>query len=174
MLLLFFVFVFFVVFFCCCFFVFFFFCFFFFCSIFLFLLFLCFFLLLFFLFCFFFCCCFVFIFCLTIIIISTDTLLALVLHFNSSAYLFTGMKETWKGILTTFNSALEIIIFHYVYCTHQISDTMYTVNLHVYRLSYSHKIYLLQSKTKYMHMLILYICFQTCSCTQSPIVSIEY
>ena len=72
--------------------------------------------------------------------------------------------------------ALEIIIFHYVYCTHQISDTiyMYTGNLDVYRLSHSHEIYLLQSKTKYMHMLMLYICFQTCSCIHSHIVSIEY
>ena len=65
-------------------------------------------------------------------------------------------------------------MFHYVYGMHQIPDTMCTGNLHVYRLSYSHEIYLLQSKTKYMHMSIIYICFQTCSCTQSPIVSIEY
>ena len=61
-------------------------------------------------------------------------------------------------------TVLETIIFHYVYCMHQISDTMCTGNLDVYRLSYSHEIYLLQSKTNYMHMFILYICFQTCSC----------
>ena len=53
--------------------------------------------------------------------------------------------------------ALGIIIFHYVYCTHQMSDTMCAGNLDVYRFSHSHKIYLLQSKTKYMHMLVLYI-----------------
>ena len=64
-------------------------------------------------------------------------------------------------------------MFHYVYYTHRISDTICTGNWDIYRLSHSHEIYLLQSKTKYMHMLILYICVQTCSCIQCPIVSLE-
>ena len=50
---------------------------------------------------------------------------------------------------------------------------MRTGNFDMYRLSHSHE-NLLQSKTKYMHMLILYICFQTCSYMQSHIVSKEY
>ena len=53
-------------------------------------------------------------------------------------------------ILYPTRSAREIIIFHYLYCTHQISDTMCTGNLDVYRLCHSHEIYLLESKTKYM------------------------
>ena len=38
-------------------------------------------------------------------------------------------------------------------------------------LSHSHEVL---AKTKYMHMLMLYICFQVCSYIQSHIVSIEY
>ena len=95
---------------------------------------------------------------------------------NWVPYLGIQKKNTSKiQIESTSRPALEIIIFH-VCCTHQISDKMCTCtrNLDVYRFSHSHEIYLLQSKTKYMHILILYICFHTCSCIHSPIVSIEY
>ena len=51
--------------------------------------------------------------------------------------------------------ALEIIVFHYVYCMHQISDTVCTGNLDVYRLFQSHEIYLLESKTNYVDFIYL-------------------
>ena len=54
-------------------------------------------------------------------------------------------------------AALEIMIFHYVYCMIQISDTLCTGNLDVYRLSHSHEIYLLQSKTNYVLIYVLFV-----------------
>ena len=62
---------------------------------------------------------------------------------------------------SNFGAGLEINSFHYVYCTHQISDTVCTGNLDVCTLSHSHEIYLLQSKVNRLINLILYTYFQT-------------
>ena len=60
-----------------------------------------------------------------------------------------------RSFICSIFTGLEIIIFHHVYCTHQISDTVCTGNSDVYTLSHSQEIYLLQSKVR----LILYVCF---------------
>ena len=53
-------------------------------------------------------------------------------------------------------------MFQYVYCTNQISESVFTGISDMYTLSHSHEIHLIQSKvSRLISFDLIYICFQT-------------
>ena len=70
---------------------------------------------------------------------------------------------------------IEAVLSLHMYVTVHVKFQIQRVaGIWMCTLSYSHEIYLLQSKTNYMYFDFIHLFSDFCSCIQSPIVSTEY